>query len=127
MAGLAGAGNGYLVAAWHVLTQESRLMLRQPLNLSQLASHNLPGPLLVRFASRTLPDPDDGGLIGLDIPIHGLDQVVLEPGAPELSVGEDVHVGPALTMKGPDDGLVFDLPQLLPVYLSLLEGGAGLL
>ena len=110
---LAGAGHGYLEWTRRVSLHERCLVLGQPPQLPQLATHHLPRALLVRFTTRALPHANHRGVVGLNVAFHRLNQVVLKPGTPKFPIGIDLHSRCLLTFQDAQDCRVFDSPQLV--------------
>ena len=101
-------------------------MLGESPHWPQCPSNYLPGSLLLRFPTGTLPDADHRRARRSYKALHGFYQVILEAGAAKLSVGEDVYAKAALAFYRGQDGAIFNVVQLLQGEVSLATGGAGL-
>ena len=75
----------------------------------QRASYYLPGPLLLRLAARTLPDPYYRRPVSRHEAPHGFHQIILEARATKLPACEDIDANTALTLYSVQDGAIFDV------------------
>jgi hypothetical protein len=89
--------------------QKPRLPLGQSPHLSQCLPNHLPRALLLRCATRSLPDAYYGGLCRGHEPLHRFDQIPLETGAAQLAVCKDVHANAALTFEHRQNGAIFNV------------------
>jgi hypothetical protein len=64
----------------------------------QATSYHLPGPLLLRLPTRTLPDPYYRRSVSGHEALHALYQIILEARAAKLPVCEDIDTNAALTL-----------------------------
>ena len=121
-----GLGTVTLIRPQRVSLQELSLVLGQPAHLRQLRAHHLPGSLLGGFAARPLPDPHHRRRVGHHEAVHSLDQVVLKPRPPELTVGKDADARRSLPLQRVQNGTVFHFPQFRGTHAALLKSAPGL-
>jgi hypothetical protein len=92
--------------------QELRLVLRQSPHRPQFSTDYLPGPLLLRLSTWTLPNAHNRRTCSVNKPLHRLHQIILEASAAKLPVGEDVHANAALMLYSSQDGVILYVSQL---------------
>ena len=88
-------------------------MLSQSPHGPQFPTNHLPGPLLLRLSSWTLPDANNCGTCSVNKPLHRFHQIILEACTAKLPIGENVYANAALTLYSSQDGAILNLSQLL--------------
>jgi hypothetical protein len=79
----------------------------------QFPTDHLPGPLLLRLSTWTLPDANHCGTRSVNKSLHRFHQIVLEAGTAKLPIAENVHANAALSLYSSQDGAILNMAQLL--------------